>query len=69
MTDSVSITCAAGDNLSGIDRLHLCTVRGAAYTFGAGVNTLTHSATDGAGNVGTGSTTFTLEVTPAGVCD
>ena len=41
----------------------------AAYIFDAGVNTLTDSATDFAGNVGTGSATFTLEVTPAGVCE
>jgi predicted dienelactone hydrolase len=69
VTDIVSITCEASDDTSGVASSTCEPVIRAAYTFEAGANTLTDSATDVAGNVGTGSATFTLEVTPGGVCE
>ena len=68
VTDMVSITCAADDNMSGVASSTCEPVSRAAYTFEAGVNTLTDAATDVAGNVGTGSATFTLEVAPGALC-
>ncbi len=40
------------------------TISGPAYSFALGVNTFSATATDNAGNVGTGSVTFTVGVTP-----
>jgi hypothetical protein len=42
-------------------------VFGLAYTFGAGLHTFSATATDNAGNVGNGSTSFTVVVTYDGL--
>ena len=66
----MSITCRAEDNLSGVATDTCCArVNAAAHTFAAGPNALTDSATDFAGNVGTGSATFILEVAPGALCE
>jgi uncharacterized protein YegL len=67
LTDTVAITCSASDALSGLAGSTCPEVSGPAYTF-AGGKTLNASATDVAGNVGTASTSFTVDVTIAGIC-
>jgi predicted dienelactone hydrolase len=66
--DTVSITCMPHDNLSGVAESTCRPVSGPAYTFGSGAHTFDATATDNAGNVGTGTATFTVEVTPSGLC-
>jgi hypothetical protein len=68
VVDTVSITCTAADNLSGVAGPACEGVSGPAYGFDAGVSRFTSTATDNAGNIGTGSVAFTLEVTPADLC-
>ena len=63
----VSITCTATDNLSGVAFTTCANISGAAYTFTLGTNSFSASATDQAGNTGTGSTSFTVQVTTAGL--
>ena len=72
---TVSITCTAADPPnangtpgSGLDSTTCLSVNAPAYSFPLGPNTLSATATDIAGNVGTGSTTFTVQVTSAGLC-
>lgn len=65
---TVAITCAAGDNLSGVSSDSCADVAGDAYTFTLGTNTASASATDNAGNIGTGSTSFTVTVTHESLC-
>lgn len=69
VAQTVNITCSAGDNLSGVASHTCADITGAAYTFGAGNHTYSASATDYAGNVESGSVTFTVVVTYAGVCE
>jgi hypothetical protein len=64
----VSITCKPSDNLSGIASSTCANITGPAYTFAASTNTFSASATDKAGNIGTGSTTFTVGVTYDDLC-
>ena len=64
LTDTVNITCAATDALSGVASTTCANASGPAWQFGAGKTTLAASATDLAGNVGTGSVSFTVVVTP-----
>ena len=64
---SVAITCAASDNLSGVASTTCANINGPAYTFALGTNTFSASATDLAGNTGNGSTSFTVQVTTAGL--
>ncbi len=66
---TVSITCAAADNLSGVASSTCADIVGPAASFPLGSNTVSATATDNAGNVGTGSTTFTLQVTFASLCN
>lgn len=65
---SVSIACTATDNLSGIASSSCANISGPAYTFALGTNTRSASATDNAGNTGSGSTTFTVGVTFDSLC-
>ena len=65
---AVSITCTAADALSGIASSTCANTSGPAWSFGAGAHTLSATATDRAGNTGSGSTTFTVAVTAEGLC-
>src|SRR6266851_730759 len=72
---TVTITCTAvdppnanGTAASGLASTTCANVNAPAYTFPLGLNTLSASATDVAGNVGTGSTTFTVQVTNSSLC-
>jgi photosystem II stability/assembly factor-like uncharacterized protein len=61
----VTITCAAGDAVSGVATTSCADITAPAYTFALGNHNDTATATDIAGNVGTGSTSFTVNVTYA----
>ena len=63
--DTVSITCGASDSLSGVASSTCKAIAGPAYTFNVGANSYAATATDKAGNVGSGSTTFTVTVDAA----
>ncbi|HSO02216.1 MAG TPA: hypothetical protein VLS46_06790, partial [Gaiellaceae bacterium] len=65
--DIVSIDCSASDALSGIDTASCPDVTGPGYLFPAGVNTVIGTATDKAGNQGTASVTFTIQVSGASI--
>ena len=65
---SVNITCSASDAMSGVASDTCAAVAGPAYTFGLGSNTFSASATDNAGNSGSGSTSFTVTASFAGAC-
>ena len=65
---TVSITCAAADGLSGVASSTCPTISAPAWSLGAGLHTLSGTATDKAGNTGTGSTTFTVTVNSADLC-
>jgi PKD repeat protein len=67
--DVVNITCAASDGLSGVIEDDCADIAGPAYRFDPGVNTFSASATDRAGNTGTGLTSFTVEITYSGLCE
>jgi len=64
---SVAITCEASDALSGVAESTCEDVSGPAYTFTLGTNTLPATATDRAGNVGEGSSSFDVTVTYEGL--
>jgi hypothetical protein len=64
----VAITCTAADGLSGVASSTCADISGPAYTFGPGTSTFSASATDNAGNTGTGSTSFTVAVTQSQLC-
>jgi hypothetical protein len=66
---SVSITCSASDATSGVAGTTCADVSGDAYAFGVGTSTFSASATDNAGNLGGASTSFTVSVTPASLCN
>ena len=71
----VSITCTASDPLNqngtagaGLSSTTCQNVTGPAYSFAGGATTVSASAIDRAGNVGTGSTIFTVTVTCDSLC-
>lgn len=66
LTDRVEITCVATD-ASGIASSTCANIVGVAYTFGGGLHTFSATATDPAGNVGVGSTSFIVVVTYDGL--
>ncbi len=61
---TVAITCTASDALSGVASTTCVDTDGPAWSLGAGAHTLSAKATDKADNIGSGSTTFTVTVTP-----
>ena len=67
--EQVSITCTAADALSGIASTTCANVSGPAYSFGLGPHTFSATATDRAGNSGSGSVTFTVGVTYTSLCN
>ena len=60
---TVSITCAAADNLSGVASSTCAHISGPASSFKLGTNSYSATATDKAGNVGSGQTSFVVRVT------
>jgi hypothetical protein len=60
---TVNITCNASDATSGIASNTCKNISGPAYTFKLGNNTFNATATDKAGNQGSGSASFTVQVT------
>jgi hypothetical protein len=65
---TVNITCTASDNLSGVASTTCRDITGPAYSFALGTNSFSATATDNAGNVGDGSVSFTVGVTPGSLC-
>jgi hypothetical protein len=66
---TVAITCAADDALSGVATTTCPAVAsGPAYSFGLGTHTLTATATDRAGNTLTATTTFTVNADETSLC-
>jgi hypothetical protein len=68
VNQAVQISCTASDVLSGIAADTCSNTSGPAASFAVGSNSLSATATDRAGNVGTGSTSFTVAVTPGSLC-
>jgi WD40-like Beta Propeller Repeat len=68
--ESVSITCTNSDPTpgSGLASSTCENVAGPAYSFALGTNMFSADATDVAGNKGHGSVMFTVQVTPASLC-
>ena len=67
----INIACTAADpgaGASGVDTTTCANISGPAAGFGLGLHTYSASATDKAGNTGTGSTSFTVGVTPPSLC-
>jgi hypothetical protein len=64
----VAISCSATDAESGIASANCPSVNALAYTFGAGLTSLTATATDSAGNSSAASTSFNVVVTVDGLC-
>jgi hypothetical protein len=62
---NVAITCTAADTLSGVASTTCANQSGPAYSFGAGTHPLSASATDKAGNTGSGTASFTVTVSAA----
>jgi hypothetical protein len=65
---NVSISCTPSDALSGLASSTCQNVFAPASSFVVGLNTLSASATDKAGNAASASTTFTVKVTPTSLC-
>jgi len=65
---SVAITCAATDDLSGIDSDTCADLSGAAYTFGLGTTAFSASAEDVAGNTGSAAGSFEVTASLDGLC-
>jgi hypothetical protein len=73
--ETVAITCTAGDPTnangtpgSGLASSTCANANAPAYSFSLGTHTLSASATDIAGNIGNGSTTFMVQVTYSSLC-
>jgi hypothetical protein len=66
--DTVHITCAAADSLSGVAFTTCEDIDGPAYLFDPADNIFSATATDFADNVGSGSTSFSLLVTYDDLC-
>ncbi len=66
---TINITCAAYDALSGISASTCANITGPAWSFGLGATSRSASATDVAGNTGIGSVSFTVIVTPASLAN
>lgn len=61
--ETISIFCNASDALSGVASTTCQNITGTARSFASPTNTYSATATDVAGNTGSGSVTFTIEVT------
>lgn len=67
VNDVVNIDCTATDATSGIATSNCPDISGPAYSLGVGSHSVSGTATDNAGNSASASTTFTVEVSVAGV--
>jgi hypothetical protein len=67
VNQTVGITCNATDALSGVASSTCTNVDGPASVFNFGTNVVSSSATDKAGNVGSGTYTFTVTPTISGL--
>lgn len=67
LDQTVEIRCVAEDGGSGVESDTCADATGPAYTFGAGTTTLSATAVDAVGNVGTAQAVFTVEVTYDGL--
>lgn len=67
ISDEVAITCSASDATSGVATTTCGDITGPAYAFDLGSNTFSAIATDNAGNVGSGSTTFEVTASVEGL--
>lgn len=65
---TVAISCAASDAMSGLASSTCPGASGDAYSFGVGSHTLSASAEDKAGNTASASTQFTVQVTSGSLC-
>ena len=65
---TVAITCSASDATSGLAGACSGGTSGAAYTYALGANSVSASATDNAGNLGSVSGSFTVSVTSGSLC-
>lgn len=65
----VAITCTPSDALSGIASSTCADTTGPAYSFGLGSHTLNAGAVDNAGNQGSATTTFTVQVNYSSLCN
>lgn len=66
---TVDITCSASDGLSGLASTTCRDITEPAYLLGLGNQTFSATATDNAGNNGSGSTTLTVSVTSSSLCN
>jgi hypothetical protein len=60
LNQTVAITCAATDALSGVAATSCQSISGPAYSFNIGLNSFSATATDNAGNTAAATTTFTV---------
>ena len=65
---TVAIACTPADNLSGVSSSTCTNANGPAWTFGGGSHVLSAEATDVAGNLGSGSSTFIVTVSGGSLC-
>ncbi len=68
ITDHITISCNAGDTLSGVASTTCQDIDEPAYQFSTGTHTISASAIDLAGNVGQGSVTFTIGISADDLC-
>ncbi|HET7572031.1 MAG TPA: hypothetical protein VFJ77_05100 [Gaiellaceae bacterium] len=66
--ENVSIACSASDALSGVASDTCADVSGPAWSLGLGTHALSATATDNAGNTGSGSTSYTVVVDAGSLC-
>ena len=67
--ETVNVTCEFSDALSGVESSSCSGASGPAYSFGLGEHAVSGSATDNAGNMSSASGSFTVVVTPEGLCN
>ena len=68
IADEVAVTCSAQDNLSGVASDTFEDASGPAWSFPLGDHTLSATATDGAGNTGSGEVTLSVVAFYDGLC-
>ncbi|HEX7101262.1 MAG TPA: hypothetical protein VF201_01335 [Nitrolancea sp.] len=66
---TVTITCTESDALSGVASTDCQDINGPAAGFALGINTFSATATDNAGNIGSGSVSFTVGVDTTSLCN